>query len=117
MVVQNQPTLAFGWTPTWSIFILRTKNRAFLGVFTHKPGFAGCRINQNDPKWAKMGDFGNFLKNRPTGANKSSKIVSRVLFWYPGICATQIHFRSSIYVSNNGLVSFLKPKIVIFWVF
>ena len=57
-----------------------------------------------------MGYFGNFSNNRPTAANNGSKIVSRVLFWYPGICATQIHLRSSICVSNADAVPFFKAK-------
>ena len=75
MVVQNQPTLAFGWTPTWSIFILQTTNRAFLGVLHTNRASQVAELAKNDQKWSKMGEFGNFLKNRPTGANKSSKIV------------------------------------------
>ena len=85
----------------------------FGGLHTNQ-GSQVAELAKNGPK---MGDFGNFSKNRPTGANKSSKIVFRVLFWHPGICATQIHLRSSISVSNNDLVPFLKPTIVNFGVF
>ena len=57
----------------------------------------GSRVGElakNDQKRTKMGDFGNFLKNRSTGANKGPKIVSRVLFW----------------VSINDLVPFLTKN-------
>ena len=72
---------------------------------------------KNDPKWAKMCDFGHFLKNRSPTSSKGSKIDSGVLFCYPGICATQQHLRRSISISNHDLVSFFNPKIVDFWVF
>ena len=64
-----------------------------------------------------MCDFDHFLKNRSPTSNKGSNIDSRVLFWYPGICATQQHLRRSISMSNHYLVSCLNPKIVDFWVF
>ena len=117
MLFQNQPTLAFGWTPTYIFFYFFKKNRAFLGVLHTKRGSRVVELPKNDQKWTKMGYFGNFSKSRPTAANNGSKIVSRVLFWYPGICATQKHLRSSISASNNDLVPFLKPQIVNFGVF
>ena len=119
MLFQNRPTLAFGWTPTYILFYFwKKKNRAFLGVLHTKRGSRVVELPQNDQKWTKMRYFGKFSKNRPTAANNGSKIVSRVLFWYPGICATQKQLRSSISARNNDLVSFLKPKIVdlgVFW--
>ena len=117
MLFQNQPTVGFGWTPTYFFFYFWKNKSCFLRGFTHKTRFAGCRIA---PKWPKMdqnGLFWHFFEKSTTAANNGSKIVSRVLFWYPEICATQKHLRTSISASNNDLVSFLKPKIVNFGVF
>ena len=108
---------SFWSDPYMFYFYFANKKSCFFGGFIHKRGSQVAELAKNGQKCAKIGDFGNFSKNRPTCANKSSKIVSRVLFWYPGICATQIHLRSSISGSNSDLVSFLKPKIVIFRVF
>ena len=79
---------SFWLDPYMVHFYSANQKSCFLGGFTNRGSQAA--------EWANMDDFGIFLKNRPTGANKSSKIVFRVLFWYPGIYATQKHLRSSI---------------------
>ena len=82
------------------------KSRFFKGVLHTNRGSQVAELAKMT-KRAKMADFGKFLKNRPTGANKGSKIIYRVIFfgtlgyvphkytfvaWFPWVTTTCYHF-------------------------
>ena len=66
VLFQNPISNFFLWTPTWSWFNFRKKNRAVFVVFTHKPGFTGCQIGQKSPKRDQNGRFWSFCEKSTT---------------------------------------------------